>query len=343
MTEQPGKPRGVKTVRKRLADGTVKEYQYDRTKRRPKLRKERGAIRQLADLYSVSPEFKKLSARWQSARLYYLRILENELDWLTVDDLNDRESRGDFYEMRDQFAGTPDKADKLLDTLKALLSWAYERNKLSYNHALGIPHIAPSGKRRNDIVWTEDHEAVVYASCPLPFVRAFRFALFSAIRQSDMFALTWANYRDGWIVYQQAKTGAKVFLPVFALPPFKELLDSLPRDSDYILPSPTGKQYNVGHFRFGWRAALSKTDLRSEDLHWHDLRGTCTTRLLEAGCTDAEVASISGHSIGFGTSLGDYAARSRQLALNAYQKWSAWMEQKPQVIAFGNRPGNRGN
>lgn len=329
-------------MRKRLADGTIKEYTYARTKRQRRIRPEKGAIRQLGDLYAKSPEFDRLSKTWQSARNYYLHILENELGWLTIDQLNERKVRGEFYELRDKLKETPDKADKLMDTLKALLAWAYERDRIGYNHALGIPHLAKSGHRRNKIIWTEDHEAIVYASFPRPLVNAFRFALFSLARQSDMLALEWKkHYRDGWITYTQSKTGAEVYLPVFALPPFHELIESLPRDSDYMLPSPTGRQWNSGHFRGTWRAALTKTDLKNEDLHWHDIRGTGVTRLLEAHCTDAEVTAISGHSIGPGTKLGDYAQRSKQLALNAYVRWSKWLAEKPQVIALETKVGNQ--
>jgi len=324
-------------VRKLLADGTVKEYRYDRAPRRRKLKKEHGAIKQLADLYAKSPEFNRLSKTWQSAKHYYLRLLESELAWLTVEDLNDRESRGDFYEMRDRFAAQADKADKLLDTLKGLLAWAYERNRIGYNHALGIPHLAPSGGRRNEIIWTEDQEAIVYNSFPLGLQQAFRFAIFTAMRQGDQLALQWPQYRDGWLAYQQSKTGVKIFLPVYALAPLQSLMDELPRTSDFIFPSPTGQQWNPGHMRTTWRAAFVKSDLRGENLHWHDLRGTGATRLQEAGCTDAEAAAITGHSMGSGSKLGDYVARSKQLALNAYQKWDAWIARKPQILAFGNR------
>jgi integrase len=346
MTGKPERPPGgsVKIVRKRLADGTIREYRYEPGRiRRHKIRKQHGAIRQLAELYVKAPEFTGLSTKWQSARKYYLGIVEDELDWLTVDDLNDRESRGDFYELRDKFASKPDTSDKIMDALKGLLAWAYERNKISYNHALGIPRLAKAGKRRNDIVWTEDREAIVYASFPPLLAQAFRFSLFTAMRQSDMRSIKWDNYRDGWITYRQSKTGAVVYLPVYALAPLKELVDGLERRSDFMLTSPRGLQLLGPNLRADFRAALIKTELKDEDLHWHDLRGTATTRLLEAGCTDAEVAAITGHAIGGGTKLGDYAARSKQLALNAYQKWNDWIARRPQVIAIGNRIGNRGN
>lgn len=343
MTEKPERPLGgnVKIVRKRLADGTVKEYRYDRAPRRRKLRKQFGAIQQLADLYARSPEFLKLSKRWQVAKHHYLRLLENELDWMTVDDLNDREARADFYELRDRYVSHPDKADKLIDTLKGMLGWAYERNRLAYNHALGIPHLAPSGKRRSDIIWTEDHEAIVYATFPRPLVEAFRFALFSAARQADMCRLRWENYRDGWITYRQSKTGTTVRLPVFALPPFQELVDGLSRSSEFMLTTGTGHPMDVAHLGKTFREAYAKSELKPFGLRWHDIRGTAATRLTEAGCTDAEVAAITGHSIGPGTKLGDYVARSRALAVHAYEKWSQAMEQRPQIVTLETRRGNR--
>lgn len=341
MTEQPEKPRGSKVVRKRLADGTIKEYTYDRAPRRRKLKKEHGAIKQLADLYARSPEFNRLSKKWQSAKHYYLRLLETELAWMTVDDLNDRESRGDFYELRDQFSDMPDKADKLLDTLKAMLGWAYERNKIKFNHALGIPHLAKSGKRRSEEVWSEDQEAIVYACLPRSLVEGFRFCLFTAMRQADMCALRWTDYKDGWITYRQLKTGALVHIPVYALPPLQDLVDGLSRCSEFMFTTETGHPWKVENLRVRWRDWKLRTEIKHMNRRWHDLRGTCITRLQEAGCTDAETAAISGHSIGSGTKLGDYTARSKQFSLNAYQKWRSWLAQKPQILPFGNRSGNR--
>lgn len=346
MTEKPESGRGRtadRIVKKTLADGTVKEYRYppQPKRRRRKVIRQHGAIRQLSELYEKSPEFLRLSALWRERKKYYLGILQDELDWMTVDDLNDRECRGDFYEVRDRLAETPNKADKLLDTLKGLLAWAYERNRISYNHALGIPHLAGSGKIRNDIVWTEDHEAIAYVGFPAMMATALRFSLFTAMRQGDMCALKWESYKDGWISYQPSKTLGStriwVHLPVFALPPLLEIVEALPRRSDHMLTSETGKPWIAGNLAVRYRAVKARTDLKNEDLHWHDLRGTTTTRLLEAGCTDAEVAAITGHSIGGGSKLGDYAARSKQLALNAYQKWAAYLVEKPAVITLDNR------
>jgi hypothetical protein len=64
------------------------------------------------------------------------------------------------------------------------------------------------------------------------------------------------------------------------------------------------------------------------DRHAHDLRGTGSTRLIDAGCTDREVAAITGHLTPEAAgdrarSLSAYIKRTRQQAINAYEKWYA--------------------
>ena len=63
------------------------------------------------------------------------------------------------------------------------------------------------------------------------------------------------------------------------------------------------------------------------DLHFHDLRGTLITWLLEAGCTEAEVGAISGHAFAKGN-IRSYSARTRTLAENAHRKLAEYIEGK---------------
>lgn len=350
MTSKPGSGpgrRADKVVRKALADGTVKEYRYSRNSlsRKPVVI-DHGAIRGLAMLYTdpKCQEFKKLSATWQAAKKYYLGILEERLGYLTMADLKGREVRAKFYKVRDAYGDKPAMADKLMDTLKGLLAWAYERGHIEVNHALGVKRLGSSKSERSDIVWTEDHEAIVLAAFPASLQQAWRFSLFSAMRQADLCTLRWDQYKDGWLTFQPSKTRkttkVKVHLPVFALPPFKALVDELSRGTEYMLTSENGQPWKTENLRARWRAAMTKTDLAGEDLHWHDIRGTAISRMADAGCTDAERASISGHSLG-GGKLSDYTARSKQLALNAYAKWARYIAQGPEVISLETALDNR--
>jgi integrase len=49
-------------------------------------------------------------------------------------------------------------------------------------------------------------------------------------------------------------------------------------------------------FRTSWGKAFSRSGL-SDDLHFHDLRGTAATRLALTGCSVPQIAAITGHSL----------------------------------------------
>jgi integrase len=56
-------------------------------------------------------------------------------------------------------------------------------------------------------------------------------------------------------------------------------------------------------------------------LTFHDLRGTAVTRLAEAGCSHAEIAAITGHSMrDVAAILDKYLARTDKIALAAIAK-----------------------
>ena len=68
-----------------------------------------------------------------------------------------------------------------------------------------------------------------------------------------------------------------------------------PIDTDLIFfgePGRDGKRrpYTINKF---WTQALQHADI--EDLRFHDLRHEATSRFVEAGLSDQEVSSITGH------------------------------------------------
>ena len=333
----------MKIVRKVLADGSVREYRYPPKAERDRRAAEERAIHMLAIAYYDSPEFKRLSPRWQSTSRYYIGLIEDALGWMTVPDLNSRAARDDFYALRDAHADLPAKADKLMNVLRRLLSWGYERSRIEINHAIKIPHLVGSNAARADFVWTDEWEAAFLAVAKPEMANLFRLAMFTALRQSDLCALRWANFDGQWLVVKPAKTqhstGVSVHIPVHALPPLAELLADLPRASEYILTTDHyGQPWSPENLKKRWRQTMATpgAGLAESGLRFHDIRGSTVTRLYDAGCTDAEVASITGHAIGGGTMLRSYAARTRTLALNAYRRWWQAM-QGGTVVNFGKK------
>lgn len=322
-------------VRKRLADGTVKVYRYERGGRKKEEPQHRGFER-LAMLYIASPEFARNSPGWQRALRKYVAAIDKEIGYMTTADLAGEEARKRFWRLRDQFAATPHKADKVVSTLSLVLGWAYRRGHIAYNHATGIDRLAPPSSTRADIIWTPDDEAAFIENAPERLADAFLLALYTLAREADLCGLRWAQFDGRWLVYKPSKTAHStaptIHLPVYRLEPLKALLGRLPRECAHILTAKSGipwRPANLSH-QFERRRAICL--LSHSGLRWHDIRGTGITRLYNAGCTDAEVASISGHVMGARAQQRSYIARTRELAENAYAKWDRAMQAGGQVI-----------
>lgn len=332
------KDAGTKTVRKTLADGTVKVYTYARNKPLQFKEAEPCAIRRLARAYYKSPEFRDLSPRWQRAVEYYVKIIEDKLGWMTARDLARRESRMKFFELRDDHAAFPSKADKMMNVLRSLLGFGYDRVMIDANHAMGIPKLTPSAQNRAENVWTADIRQQFFAHAKPCLRRLCLFALYTGARQSDICRLKWSNISaDGWLSFQPAKThsttGVWVHLPVYALEPLKTLLESIPHagDGPILLTDNRPRGWTSENIKRQMRLTKATAQIE-EDLTFHDWRGTAETEMLEAGCSEPEAAAILGHALVHGGGPKSYAARSRKLAFNAYTKWNLALTGEAQII-----------
>ena len=65
-----------------------------------------------------------------------------------------------------------------------------------------------------------------------------------------------------------------------------------------------------------------------DDLHWHDLRGTLVSLLAEAGCSEIQIAAITGHAV-IKSQVGGYLNMGQNLAIEAYAKLNSMLDQNP--------------
>ena len=84
--------------------------------------------------------------------------------------------------------------------------------------------------------------------------------------------------------------------------------------------SSEGRPWAPDGFRASWGKAANKAGI--EPLTFNNLRGTAVTRLALVGCSEAEVATITGHSLGDVRSILDahYLNRDQGLAKSAIRK-----------------------
>jgi integrase len=117
---------------------------------------------------------------------------------------------------------------------------------------------------------------------------------------------------------RQSKGGRQVIIPVGT--PLKGALDAVVKRSTIILTTSDGKPWTPDGFRVSWRKACKRAGIVG--VTFHDLRGTAVTRLAICGCTEAEIATITGHSLRSVRAILDthYLHRDQALAESAIKK-----------------------
>jgi integrase len=142
--------------------------------------------------------------------------------------------------------------------------------------------------------------------------------LWTGQRQGDLLRLPWSAYDGTHIRLRQSKGGARVVIKVGG--PLRAALDATQKRSTIILTNSDDKPWTPDGFRASWRKACKAAGVVG--VTFHDLRGTAVTRLALAGCTEAEIATITGHSLRSVRAILDthYLARDPALGESAITK-----------------------
>ena len=308
------KLRGINRVTKRLADGSVVTYWYA-WKGGPPLRGKPGSLEFIAsyneavarkvvapagallsilNAYQNSDDFRRLADRTRADYADKITIVETRFATFPLAAPTHCRTRGVLMAWRDQLAiRSRRQADYAWTVLARVLSWALNRGLVAANPC-------EKGGRlyrgtRADKIWTDDDERAFLAGAPAHLHLPLLLALWTGQRQGDLLRLPWSAYDGTHIRLHQSKTGARVAIPVGA--PLKVALDAAlkVKTSTIILTSTDKKPWTPDGFRSSWRKACAAAGIVG--VTFHDLRGTAVTRLAIAGCTEPEIASITGHSL----------------------------------------------
>jgi integrase len=331
--------KGINVVRKRLADGSIRAYYYA-WKGGPALRGApgtpefvasyneavarkavvpRGTLLSVLQRYQQSEAFLGLADSTRRAYIALIVRIEKQFGDFPLAALTDRRSRGVFMAWRDKLAADSGRrqADYAWTVLARVLSWGLDRGIVMDNPCARGGRLYRGGSRVDNI-WTADDEALFLNRAPSHLHLALLLALWTGQRQGDLLRLPWSAYDGSRIRLRQSKGGRRVVIPVGA--PLKSALDAMPKRATVILVNSEGVPWTSDGFRASWGKACAKAGIR--DLTFHDLRGTAVTRLAIAGCTEAEIATITGHSLQGVRAILDthYLARDPALGESAIRK-----------------------
>jgi len=329
--------KGINSVKKRLADGSVKVFYYA-WKSGPPLRSEldspefiasyneaiarkitppQGVLLSLLQGYQVSQDFLGRADRTRDDYVRQIKIIEAEFGDSPLSALTDRRTRGLFMAWRDRLATKSRRqADYAWVVLALVLAWGMDRGLIAANPCARGGRLYRGS--RVDKIWTADDEAAFLERAPKHLHLPLLLALWTGQRHGDLLRLPWSAYDGKCIRLRQSKNKTRVVIPVGA--PLKAALDATPWVSTIILTSMDKKPWTAGGFRSSWGKACAAASVVG--VTFHDLRGTAVTRLALAECTEAEIATITGHSLRYVRAILDahYLSRDPALGESAIRK-----------------------
>jgi integrase len=279
-----------------------------------------GVLLSIMQGYQASDAFLSRSDVTRKDYVRHIKALEKEFGDFPLGALSDRRARGDFMAWRDRLAlRSRRQADYAWSVLARILSWALDRGLILANPCERGGRLYRA--ERTDKVWTDADEAAFLARAPDHLHLPLILALWTGQRQGDLLRLPWSAYDGDTIRLKQSKTGARVVVPVSG--PLKAVLDATPRQSPVILLNSKSRPWTSDGFQSSWGKACRACGITG--LTFHDLRGTAVSRLALAGCSEAEIATLTGHSLNDVRSILDahYLNRDPALAENAIRKLEA--------------------
>ncbi len=282
----------------------------------PKPAERTDTMKALIKAYKASPDWEALAENTRTEWTRYLQRIEDVWGVIQVKAILPKH----VVALRDKYASTPASANNLIKSLTGMMSWGVLRGWRNDNPCREIPYL---GGARAYEAWKAELIDLAEAELPFHLWLPIGLAYYTGQRQSDVLAMPWTKYSKGLIEVFQIKTKKWVWIPIHRN--LKPLLARAPRTAEIICTTSRGTEWACGRsyassLALELKAREELAPLRS--VVFHGLRKSAVTSLLEAGCSTAEVASITGQSM----QMVEHYARDvnqKKLAVAAIAKWEA--------------------
>lgn len=307
---QSGRKAG-RSVKRVLADGTVKVYRYAAYKGP---RTKGNTIYDLMQTYEHSVEWRALSASSQQTYGRYLKYL-GRVGHLEAAKIK----RGELLDLRDAIAEARGNgaAQTFMNTAGAFFTWAVKRSKLEVSPCYKIEPL--KGGEFPAWSWEEVEHALPLLREPLR--RAVILTLYTGQRRSDVCRMTWADYSGEKIRVRQEKTDERLVIPCH--PSLQAELEAWEHVSPTILTNNRDKPWRPSHISNALHQALAEIQGFPEHRNMHGLRKLAAATLAEAGCSTHEIMAITGHKSLAMVELYTASARQEKLASAAVLRFPA--------------------
>jgi integrase len=224
--------------------------------------------------------------------------------------------RKNVVERMAERADKPDSANGLRKVLRAMMKHAIEIGLRQDDPTRDVRAIRVKSDGFHS--WTED-EIAQFETCHGIGSRArlaFALLLYTGQRRSYVIRMGPQHIRDGLLRVKQIKTGAELSIPV--APQLQEIIAASSIGQMIFLMTQYDKPFSGDGFGHWFRAECTKAGL--PHCSAHGLRKACARRLADAGCSQHEIAAITGHASLHEVVRYTKGADQKRLATMAMQK-----------------------
>lgn len=280
----------------------------------------------LVDAYKRSSKWRKLKPNSQRAYSSSIRAAKLELGDINVANIKTIDADALYAKIVE--ASSLSNAYAIITVLSNLWSNAQRLELLSKNPFEDVELTEPPAR---SVKWTEQqiHQFVDAAdACGKSNIGTLALLAYELCqRPIDCRLLTWSNFQNGNFILSQSKTGSGVNIPATDMltARLNKMYSGSNMDPDalIIVCESTGKPYSERLYR---KHASKIRELAGlpEELKLSDLRRSGASLLGDAGCTEDEIRSVTGHKSRQVVST--YVVRSDVMASRAQEKRQAYRE-----------------
>jgi len=264
-----------------------------------------GGMAKMIAAYQTSPHYGDLKPSTRREYDRYMGTLKKDIGHFEPSDIGPAH----IAAIRDGLGATPAKANAMIRAIAALYKWGRQRGFASDNPANGIDKLK-IGEHRPWPTWAWEASGHMRAELRI----ACALALYTGQRLGDVLEMHMGQIKDGIVTVRQAKTSKPMRIPLHRelLPVIEECRT---RGALYLVSRVDGSQFTVDQFHAMWGREMTKEPagrIRREGFVFHGLRKSATVKLAEAGCTEKQIAAVTGQSLAM---VAHYSKEADQLRL----------------------------
>jgi len=272
-----------------------------------------GTMNTLAASYFNSMSFRSLKPSTQS---FYRRLIDRLCKEAGDNRVALLERRHVVAMMAEWSVIGPDSANGLRKVLRGMMKHAVEIGLRQDDPTRDVRAIRVKSDGYHS--WTENEIAQFEACHPIGSRARLAFALllYTGQRRNDVILMGPQHIRNGLLRVKQVKTGVELWIPV--APQLQEIIAASSVGQMIFLMTQYGKPFSGDGFGHWFRAECIRAGL--PHCSAHGLRKACARRLADAGCTQHEIAAITGHDSLKEVVRYTKGADQKRLATTAMQK-----------------------